>query len=895
MINTKNNFAKALIFGCAVFSSITILKAQTGACFTSLNDYSYTFPGDCPGFTTCGDINGDGKPDLVTTTCTNKIITLIGTGNGTFNTGISILVGAGTNPLIHRLKDINGDGKLDVVTLDYGSKDASILLGTGTGSFVSTGTISCGWPGGSAQMADLRIADVNNDTKQDIVVPYQNGGASVVTVMLGNGAGAFGAPSTYTTGGNPWNLVIDDLNNDGNQDLLMSSGTNALYAHYGNGTGSFSTYSNVPVQTAGWDLTTADFNNDGKKDIATAHSYSNSISISLGNGAGGFTTTTISNFVDTPFGVTAADMDADGKTDLVVMCDGSINYMKGNGNGTFSYKPFVVIDMNSNLSGSIGTADLNLDGKPDVFACNAAMQNRVFAVLNKGGNLFGMPDIKFPSVSSGGGLVVEDLNADGKQDLISSAINAIDVAMGTGSGNFAAASTYTSGATGQIVDILYADFNNDGKKDIVAVNAYPHSIAFMAGNGAGVFTASGTVTLSVPPYDAKVGDFNNDGNKDLALSNYNANTITIYSGNGTGTFALATTLATLVNPAETTIGDYNNDGNADIAYGHFNISNVYVVMGTGANAFSAPVSYITAGNAPINMNNKDVNGDGRTDLIVADYNSGPNKISVLLGTASGTFQPATFYSTSGQGKDIVVEDMNGDGFQDIVTGNYTNSDYSVLLGSGTGTFASPLNYPIGRVYSGSAWLGVKDMNNDGTKDVIIRSYINSNFSLGRSNVTISYNNSAVITSVGSGTICLGNTITLHASANAFSYMWNPGGSTVDSLVVSAAGVYSVTVVNPSGTCSSTASKTITVVVCTGINGQQENSATVMVYPNPNNGEFAIKGYTNEDVIISNELGQVVKTVSLKEFNNYEVRISDLPIGIYFLKGQTINSKVVVIK
>jgi hypothetical protein len=125
----------------------------------------------------------------------------------------------------------------------------------------------------------------------------------------------------------------------------------------------------------------------------------------------------------------------------------------------------------------------------------------------------------------------------------------------------------------------------------------------------------------------------------------------------------------------------------------------------------------------------DVNGDGKPDLVVANYcvpGNCPNAtVAVLLGNGDGTFQAAVTYDSGGYAQtSVAVADVNGDGKPDLVVSNQcTDSNcrsegvVGVLLGNGDGTFRSVITYDSGG-YSGYS-VAVADVNGDGKPDLVV--------------------------------------------------------------------------------------------------------------------------------------------------------------------------------
>src|SRR5687767_10226127 len=106
-------------------------------------------------------------------------------------------------------------------------------------------------------------------------------------------------------------------------------------------------------------------------------------------------------------------------------------------------------------------------------------------------------------------------------------------------------------------------------------------------------------------------------------------------------------------------------------------------------SLAAPVSY-DVGTNPQAVATEDLNGDGRSDVVTA--NAGNSTVSVLLGTANGTLQPAQNIATGAGPRSVAVGDVNNDGKHDVITANSGN--VSVLLGNGNGTFQPATNVAL---------------------------------------------------------------------------------------------------------------------------------------------------------------------------------------------------------
>ena len=169
------------------------------------------------------DVNGDGHSDLLVVNYYGSTIgVLLGNGDGTFQTAVTYNPGYGVTSFA--VGDLDGDGKYDLVASFY-IGGVSVLLGNGDGTFHT----AVPYDSGGYYSNPGVIADVDGDGKPDLVVAnrctdYNCNSNGTVGVLLGNGDGTFQPTLAYGSGGTrASSVVVADVNGDGEPDLVLAN------------------------------------------------------------------------------------------------------------------------------------------------------------------------------------------------------------------------------------------------------------------------------------------------------------------------------------------------------------------------------------------------------------------------------------------------------------------------------------------------------------------------------------------------------------------------------------------------------------------------------------------------------------------------------------------------
>jgi hypothetical protein len=248
----------------AVASSLSRELYSPGAFSLTFEQSDFGGPttGPNPVSLVAADFNGDGKADLATVNKiaflpiapTGSVSILQGNGDGTFKANVDYLVSV--NPVSLDVGDFNLDGAVDLVVANMGSNTVSVLLGNGDGTFQAKSDYAVG-------NAPTSVADFNGDGIPDLVTA--NSADGTVSILLGNGNGTFQAKIDYATAILPYYVAVGDFNGDGFADLAVAARSIApnpgtLSILLGNGSGAFPTRTDYTIPPLVMGMVIADFN-----------------------------------------------------------------------------------------------------------------------------------------------------------------------------------------------------------------------------------------------------------------------------------------------------------------------------------------------------------------------------------------------------------------------------------------------------------------------------------------------------------------------------------------------------------------------------------------------------------------------------------------------------------
>ena len=374
-------------FGAA--GLVTVLRGGTNGSFHADPEYLE----DGPTALVTADFNHDNNPDLAVTRscgepCTGGVVDVqSGNGDGVFQAQHSYST-AGYYALDVKITDLDLDGNTDLVVANdcadqsCTSGSVGVLLSNGDGTFRPAVSFLAGSPGALS----LAVGDFNGDGLPDVAVTTCNDQSCTqgsVSILLGNGNGAFRAPTLYPAGGAASAIATADLNGDGKLDLIVANPCRCISGDtvsilLGNGDGSFQ----PPLSYASGGIVpdkiqVGDLNHDGKLDLAIANqchddacAFGGVVGVLLGNGDGTFQpASSYSSWSGWSNSVQIGDFNGDGNPDISVINIGtdhatrsrSTVLLLGNGDGTFTSGDTYPI---GGWDSTIG--DFNNDGKPDL-------------------------------------------------------------------------------------------------------------------------------------------------------------------------------------------------------------------------------------------------------------------------------------------------------------------------------------------------------------------------------------------------------------------------------------------------------------------------------------------------------------------------------------------------
>jgi len=707
-----------------------------------------------------GDFNHDGKPDIATINEDGRVNVMLNSGasdplaNGISYSDTSAIA---NSPLIGYAiaADLNGDGNCDIVGMDINNSALVLWINNGKGGFRPAVSVPV-LPANGAIFGEggaIAVGDVNGDGTLDVVavsdLEVQNRLSGRVStniatqVFAGDGLGNLEPPSEVDSTlsgavatGFGQGMQLADMTGDGTLDIvinmqvqpvptanfvMVSLNTAGAFAPFEYGVNESHVGS---VSDSAPDVEVADVNGDGFPDVLwnPGGPTSGVIAVAFGDGTGALSQIGATAAADNIPGLGLfhlADVNGDGKLDILTYNNGSVAVFPGNGDGTFSTYPLNVYTA-SDGSGDQQPAvlDYNGDGKPDIVYVDSELSLATFYAGHGDGSFRGASSVAPETVNpanlqiTGSG----DLNGDGIPDLV-----AFD------------SSQELAGLT-TVPDImsLLSDGKGGFKETLGIPAATLKSLGFNFSN------------IAVFP---TVVDLNGDGRADIILSN--ATGIYTALGNADGSFqtpVLIPGLAIQCEPLLSDAGNIDGSGHTSLIFAYPGDAScggtgqvppgVLILLNDGKANFTASVEPI--GSQPFQAKLADLDGDGYPDLLLSDIDAATGVFALYTlpnqgasASTDGQYFDPTRRNTLLSGyaiSDILLDDYNGDGIQDLALatagevddGNLVPQTEGVLLLPGQGGFAfgAPNLVAQGTIASWAQWA---DINQDGIPDLIIAS------------------------------------------------------------------------------------------------------------------------------------------------------------------------------
>jgi len=335
---------------------------------------------------------------------------------------------------------------------------------------------------------------------------------------------------------------------------------------------------------------------------------------------------------------------------------------------------------------SAATADFDGDGELDVAVANSGL-DQIAILYGQGGGVLAAPEQNLGVGATPSCVVAADIMEDGSaNDLVvaNSGASTISIIICLNDGTFNTAVPVTVGTgPSRLVTGL---FDAGTTIDIAVANAGSDNVTILNGTGGGAFTEPGFSPVALPggsnPSDIDAGPIWGAATNlvnDLVVAGFGANQWYILKNDGAGTFTTQPPIAAGSQPSSIKIGDFGGavtgkDGTNDVTVTTYGDNSVRSYFGDGTGAFVPPASeavfFLGVGRGPVHFGvgnfDSETSAGGHLDLAVANQLYSPGTVRMLVGAISAQFTPGDTLLAGEAPSWVQVEDMNDDGYDDLV-------------------------------------------------------------------------------------------------------------------------------------------------------------------------------------------------------------------------------------